>query len=172
MLAVSLVSISFLGVLPQDAAIFLREAKTADEPLLIAHDQMLPHWPTMQTSEDRAASPQLAASLGSMIACRDKLVNRLLDAVDELGIRDNTHVVFMADNGTNEPDFNNPKVNQAGEPPHTRHTTARNVNGGKFSVTDGGTHVPMIVWGPDAKAARSRLQEIMDARQASAILRK
>jgi arylsulfatase A len=127
----------------------MRAAKTAGAPFLIVHNEMLPHWPVIQTPDDRAASPPRKASLSGMINYLDKLVKRLLDAVEELGIRNNTYVIFMGDNGTNEPNVANPKAGQPGERPHTRHTRAGRVDGGKNSVTDGGTHVPMIVWGPD-----------------------
>ncbi|WP_146392736.1 FAD-dependent oxidoreductase [Allorhodopirellula solitaria] len=149
-------------VLVDYAIDFMRQAQQADEPFLIVHNEMMPHWPVIQTPDDRAATPQREASLSGMVAYLDKLVKRLLDAVDELGIRENTYVVFMADNGTNEPDFANPKVGQPGERAHTRHTKFGNVNGGKFSVTDGGTHVPMIVWGPPAVPVGTICDDLVD----------
>ena len=126
----------------------MRDATEADEPFLIVHNEMLPHWPVVQTPADRAASPPRPASLGHMIGYMDTLAGRLLDAVEDLGIRKNTYVFFMADNGTHEPDLANPRAGEPGQQAHTRHTTAGDVNGGKFSVSDGGTHVPFLVWGP------------------------
>ena len=125
----------------------MKEAKQAEEPFLIVHNEMLPHWPMVQTPADLAANPPRKAELNNMVSYLDKLVKRLLDAVDELGIRDNTYVIFMADNGTEESYFKNPIAGKPGEKPHTRHTKLGNVNGGKNTVSDGGTHVPMIWWG-------------------------
>jgi len=127
----------------------MREASRTGEPFLIVHNEMLPHYPMVQTPEDRRASPSRPAGLGNMIGYLDQLVGRLLDAVEEMGIRDSTYVVFTADNGTEERFFLNPRSGEAGEGSHTRHTDSGPVNGGKHTVTDGGTHVPLIVWGPD-----------------------
>ncbi len=149
-------------VLVEYVAAKMKQAKAAGKPFLIVHNEMMPHWPMVQTPADRAASPPRQAKLGNMVAYMDQLVGRLLGAVQELGIRDNTYVVFMADNGTNEPDFRNPQSGQPGQGPHTRHTKAGNVNGGKFSVTDGGTHVPMMVWGPKAVPAGAVCNDLVD----------
>jgi len=140
----------------------MKEAKAADEPFLIVHNELLPHWPMVQTPADRAASPERSATLGNMINYMDKLVKQLLDAVEELGLRRNTYVVFMADNGTEESYFDNPRRGQPGERSHTRHTKAGNVNGGKSSLTDGGTHIPMIVWGPDAVPKGAVCDDLVD----------
>jgi arylsulfatase A-like enzyme len=124
----------------------MTEAKQAGKPFLIVHNELLPHDPIIDTPADRKLGRQ--ASLGRMIHYMDKLVGDLLTSVDELGIRDNTYVFFMGDNGTHDVDFKNP---QAGQDPveltHTRHTEAGEVNGGKFQLGDAGTHVPLIVWG-------------------------
>ena len=127
----------------------MTEATEAGEPFLIVHNELMPHFPMVQTPDDLAAVPQRPATLANMVQYMDKLVRRLLSAVEDLGIRDNTYVVFMADNGTDEPYFKNPLADQPGELAHTRHTQAGPVNGGKHTVTDGGTHVPLIIWGPD-----------------------
>ena len=92
----------------------------------------------------------------------DQLVGRLLDEVENLGIKDNTYVIFMGDNGTHETDFKNPKAGQPNERRHTRHTRAGNVNGGKFQLGDAGTHVPLIVWGPAAVPAGGRCDDLID----------
>lgn len=122
------------------------EAKAAGKPFLIVHNELLPHWPMIDTPDDRAMKRK--PSLGNMIHYMDKLVGRLLRAVEELGIRDNTYVLFMGDNGTDEPYVKNPKLGQPGEEPGTRHTTAGNVNGGKRDLNDGGSHVALLIWGP------------------------
>lgn len=140
----------------------MQEATAANEPFLIVHNEMLPHWPIIQTPDDRAQSPPRKADLGGMIAYMDKLVRRLLDAVEQLEIRDHTYVVFMTDNGTNEPDFANPQAGQPGQRAHTRHTRAGNVDGGKASVTDGGTHVPLIVWGPNTIPRGTVCDDLVD----------
>jgi arylsulfatase A-like enzyme len=124
----------------------MNAAKTANKPFLIVHNELLPHWPVIETPDDRrlGRKPKLANFIGYM----DTLVGRLLTAVDDFGIRDNTYVFFMGDNGTWEQDFKNPQASQPGQRPHTRHTKAGDVNGGKADLNDGGSHVPLLVWGP------------------------
>jgi arylsulfatase A-like enzyme len=68
----------------------------------------------------------------------------------------------MGDNGTWEPDFINPKAGEPGENPHTRHTTAGLVNGGKAMLNDGGSHVPMLVWGPPSVPRGAVCDDLVD----------
>jgi arylsulfatase A len=138
----------------------MREAKAADKPFLIVHNELLPHWPVVETPDDRRLKRK--PSLGNVINYMDQLVGRLLDEVETLGIRDNTYVIFMGDNGTWQPDFINPKFGQPGEGKHTRHTLAGNVNGGKAELNDGGSHVPLIIWGPKSLPAGSVCKDLID----------
>lgn len=138
----------------------MREAKAVDKPFLIVHNELLPHWPVVETPDDRRLKRE--PSLGNFINYMDQLVGRLLNEVETLGIRDNTYVIFMGDNGTWEPDFINPKFGQSGEGKHTRHTLAGNVNGGKADLNDGGSHVPLIFWGPTSLPASSVCEDLID----------
>ncbi|MFM7180154.1 MAG: sulfatase-like hydrolase/transferase [Verrucomicrobiales bacterium] len=138
----------------------MREAKATNKPFLILHNELLPHWPVVETPDDRKLGRE--ASLPNFIHYMDKLVGKLLDEVEALGIRDNTYVFFMGDNDTWEADFKNPKADQPGELPHTRHTTAGNVNGGKFELKDGGCHVPFLVWGPPAVPVGKACDDLVD----------
>ncbi|MGB6223661.1 sulfatase-like hydrolase/transferase [Haloferula sp.] len=138
----------------------MRTAKANGKPFLIVHNELLPHWPIVETPDDRKLKRK--PSLAHFIHYMDKLVGRLLDEVEALGIRENTYVVFMGDNGTWEPDFKNPKSGQPGERPHTRHTTAGKVNGGKNQLNDGGSHVPLLVWGPPFVPAGKVCGDLVD----------
>ncbi len=138
----------------------MREAKEAGKPFLIVHNELLPHEPIVETPADRAQGRK--PSLGHTIHYMDSLVGRLLAAVEELGLRENTYVVFMGDNGTYASDFANPRAGREGEKPHTRHTSAGNVNGGKTDLNDAGTHVPLLVWGPPAVPRGSVCEELVD----------
>ncbi len=138
----------------------MRDAKAAEKPFLILHNELLPHWPVVETPDDRRLKRE--ASQPNFIHYMDKLVGRLLDEVEALGIRDNTYVIFMGDNGTWESDFKNPKADQPGEKPHTRHTTAGNVNGSKFQLNDAGCHVPLLVWGPPSVPVGKSCDDLVD----------
>jgi arylsulfatase A-like enzyme len=138
----------------------MHAAKTAGKPFLIVHNELLPHWPVVDTPDDRRLGR--AASLPNFIHYMDTLVGRLLDGIESLGLRGNTYVVFMGDNGTWPADFNNPKAGQPGEGPHTRHTAAGRVSGGKFELNDAGCHVPLLVWGPPSVPAGQVCNDLVD----------
>ena len=114
----------------------INQMKTSIEnqtPFFIHHNMLLPHWPVIATPDDQGAGKP--GSLAGMINYMDGIVGRLVAAVDELGIADNTWIIFMGDNGTEA----------FGESRHTQHGT---VEGGKRDLTDAGTHIPMIVRHP------------------------
>lgn len=103
-------------------------AKADGEPFLIVHNEMLPHVPVVETPAGGGAS------LANMVNYMDVLVGDLLDEVEALGLRENTYVIFIGDNGT--------------DTGATRDTVDGQVSGGKRDLNDIGTHVPFIVWGP------------------------
>jgi arylsulfatase A len=84
---------------------------------------------------DRAYTTAWAGMLGEL----DTGVGRVLDTLDELGIADNTYVVFMSDNGANR------KIPGWDE---TRKPTNYPLTGGKQTLYEGGVRVPFMARGP------------------------
>jgi len=76
----------------------------------------------------------------------DTGVGMVLDKIDELGIRDNTYVIYTADNGyEDKKDF--------GKPVHERgYYKAYPQRSHKYHVSEGGIRVPFIVRGPGIQA--------------------
>jgi arylsulfatase A len=138
----------------------MTEATKAKKPFFILHNELLPHWPVIDTPQDRQLGRK--ASMGNMIEYMDKLVGKILKSVEDLGIKDNTYVFFMGDNGLQEEYFKNPKFGQPKEKRNTRHTTKGNVDGGKSDLNDAGSHVPFIVWGPKKVPAGTVNNELID----------
>ena len=84
------------------------------------------------------ANPQRNPTMASMIEVLDTSVGRVLDAIKENGLEQNTIVIFTSDNGGN-------MYEQVGLTTATNNAPLRS---GKGSNHDGGVRVPMIVRWP------------------------
>ena len=115
-----------------------------DEPFFCYLATNAPHGPYLVADEYKA--PYLDnekvpnAAFYGMITNIDENMGRLMGKLDELGIRDNTILIFMTDNGTSG-GFSNGKGYNAG------------MRGVKGSLYDGGHRVPFIVSWPDGGIA-------------------
>jgi arylsulfatase A-like enzyme len=82
--------------------------------------------------------PETDKGQAAMISRMDSYVGRMLNSLQELGLAENTLVIFTSDNGPhNESNHNLARFQPSG--PFT---------GIKRSLTDGGIRVPMIAWWP------------------------
>ena len=124
----------------------MQEAKAAGKPFAIQHNMMLPHWPIIQTPDDKKLERE--ASLDNMIAYMDKQVGILLEAVEKLGVSDNTIIIFAGDNGT--------------ETKEIRLTKQGKVQGGKHTMTDAGAHVPLIFYQPKKMEGGRKVNQLID----------
>jgi arylsulfatase A len=113
-----------------------------DVPFFLYYPMMLTHAPYQPTPDSpdwdpRAQGEQVNTApkhFGDMVAYMDKLIGKLVARLDALGIRDNTLLIFVGDNGTGR---------------GTRSMMGdRPVIGGKGTTTDAGMHVPLIVSWP------------------------
>jgi len=109
-----------------------------DEPFFVYYPMLLPHSPFTPTPlSEGYENPRTQddAYFKDMVEYTDRLVGRVVDHLASLGLRENTLVVFLADNGTN-------KVITS------RLDDGSYFQGAKGSTTDGATRVPMIVSQP------------------------
>jgi arylsulfatase A len=105
-------------------------------PMILTHNPFQPtpdspDWDPTISSENKQQSPKHFAD---MTAYMDKMVGRVVSKLDELGIRDNTLLIVLGDNGTNSGIISRFK--------------GADYKGGKGSTTSHGTHVPLIVSWP------------------------
>lgn len=99
--------------------------------------------------KDAQRSPTYAAMIQSM----DDAIGTLLDALDRLGLAENTIIVFTADNGGN----------MYNEVDGTTPTSNRPLRGGKATMFEGGTRVPCVVVWPGIAKPGSRSDAIIQS---------
>ncbi len=101
-----------------------------------------PHVPRIPSARFKGASAKGAR--GDVIMELDWMVGEVLAHLEALGVAQNTVVVFSSDNGPILLDGYQDRADElTGE-----HRPCGHLRGGKYSLFDGGTRVPTIVWAP------------------------
>jgi arylsulfatase A len=126
-------------------------------PFFLYYPMMLTHGPYMATPDSKDWDPKETAESGSkdpqhfadMVQYMDKLIGKLVAALDKLAIRENTLLLFVGDNGTGAG-----TRSMIGE---------RVVIGGKGSTTDAGMHVPLIASWPGKIASGKVTSDLVDS---------
>ena len=117
---------------------FMAEKK--EEPFCVYFPMALPHWPVMPTPESPEWSDPSKRLIEdpkhfkAMVEHMDMSVGKIVKQIDDLGLRENTLIIFYSDNGTHQD--------------VTSQTKTGPVAGGKGLPTDAGTHVPLVVSQP------------------------
>ena len=104
-----------------------------DKPFFLYLAHSMPHLPLYVPDEFHDADPKKAYI--RTVEHIDEQVGRLMDAIRELGIEENTYVIFTSDNGP-----------ASGNKHHAG--SAGPLRGQKTTTFEGGCRVPCIVWGP------------------------
>ena len=115
--------------------------KPTDEPFFLYLAYNAPHTPLQAPEElidkysaidDRQRRIYLA-----MVDSLDQNIGRVLDALDESSLADNTVIFFLSDNG-----------GRSGKPPDGDHADNHPLRGAKDSFYEGGIHVPFVASWP------------------------
>ncbi|MDO4570978.1 MAG: sulfatase-like hydrolase/transferase, partial [Planctomycetia bacterium] len=123
---------------------FIRGAVAQKQPFFLYYALHQPHVPRMPDA--RFAGKSTLGLRGDVILEMDWQVGELLRLLEELGIRENTIVIFTSDNG---PVLNDGYAEEAvARNNRAGHTPSGILRGGKYSRYEGGTHVPFIVSWP------------------------
>jgi arylsulfatase A-like enzyme len=107
--------------------------KNKDEPMFLYYPMVLTHVPLVTTPDEPDVTTDLDKHK-AMVRYTDKVLGRLVQALEELNIRDNTIIVWTTDNGT--------------DTSITGHQNGRTVVGAKAKSTEPGLCVPFIVNAP------------------------
>ena len=132
-------------------------ARRKDGPFFLYYPMMLTHGPYQATPDSPAWDPKAIGEnvnrkpehFGDMVAYMDKLIGKLVARLDALGLRENTLILFIGDNGTGR-----------GTPSNMG---ARIVIGGKGTTTAAGMHVPLIANWPGRIAPATGCRDLVDS---------
>jgi arylsulfatase A len=128
---------------------FMADNAREDRPFFAYYPMILPHFPFDPTPLSDTWDPERLGSAerygpggremwhkhtADMVKYADRIVGRIVDKIEELGIRDETLILFTSDNGTDK------RI--------TSRWRGRDVTGGKGTITDEGTRVPFIASWP------------------------
>jgi arylsulfatase A len=105
-------------------------------PMILTHDpfQPTPDSPDWDPKTDNERILRDTKHFADMTTYMDKMIGRVIAKLDELGLRDNTLLIFLGDNGT------------LGS--ITSRFKGADYKGGKGSTKTNGTHVPLIASWP------------------------
>lgn len=126
-----------------------------DEPFFVYYPMALTHGPFNPTpdSDSWATGDRLASDpdkhFGDMVAYMDKMVGRIDSKLRDLGIRDNTLLLFYGDNGTPRDVV-------------SKMLDGRSIRGGKGENNRRGTHVPLIVNWPANQSGGRIVSDLID----------
>jgi len=108
-------------------------AKHKTDPFYLYYSLTHVHGEIIATPDSKSGTTDYKELYADNIAYMDKLVGKLIHALDSLKLRDNTLIVFMGDNGT------------AGQAAGIGRVNGKKIIGKKGSMQEGGSLVPMIV---------------------------
>lgn len=128
-----------------------------DQPFFLYYPMILTHAPFQPTPDSPDWDPRAFGEevnrdvkhFADMVAYLDKMIGRVIEKLEELELRDDTLVLFLADNGT----------------PSTVTSRFRGgeFRGGKGSTNHRGTHVPLIVNWPAVRKTGGVCHDLIGA---------
>ncbi len=121
---------------------FMENTHAEGQPFMAYYTALLPHYPWVPTpdSKEHTVPDDNLHGQGTpkfypdMIRRLDHNVGRLLNTLEKLGIADNTLVIFLTDNGTDQRLYSR--------------IHGQTLYGGKATLTDRGSHVPLLMRWP------------------------
>ncbi len=116
------------------------DKQTPDKPFFIYYGLHEPHVPRLPNQRFAGATPY--GTRGDAIVEADWCVGEVIRHLDRKGLLDNTIVLFTSDNG---PVLQDGYMDLA-DSLIADHTPAGIYRGGKYSLFDGGTHIPLLVY--------------------------
>jgi len=131
--------------------------RNKNRPFFLYYPMILTHAPYVPTPDSTDWNPLTRDDIegrdvrhfAEMVAYMDKMIGRLVAKLDKLGIRKNTLLLFLGDNGTGRN--------------ITSQFKGRPYRGGKGLTNARGTHVPLIVNWPARVSAGKVCRDLIDS---------
>ena len=123
-------------------------AEHRDEPFLAYYPMVLMHKPFRRAPESPDGQRSKQEYFADMIEHMDRIIGRIEDGLEELGLRERTLLLFVSDNGTSQS-----IRSKMGD---------REIVGGKDLSTDAGTHVPLITSWPGTIMPGGVCEDLVD----------
>lgn len=142
--------------LSNDAVSFVEDNK--EDPFFLFISYNAPHQPLQAPKEDIARYAHIKDKkrrvYAAMVDVMDQGIGKVVSALEESNLRENTLIFFLSDNGGPIPSKNNPhRGNGSSNLPF---------RGGKTDYYDGGVHVPFIAsWPAKIKAGQRYNQSVI-----------
>jgi len=136
---------------------FIEKSNQDGKPFLLYYPMILTHCPFSPTpNSDQWGVDDTtiytykgnARYFGDMVSEMDKIIGNIHRKLEELGIDNNTLVIFTGDNGTDKPIVSR--------------MHGREIAGAKGHSTDAGTRVPLIVKWPEMIGANTVCTDLID----------
>ncbi len=124
-----------------EAIEFIRDNK--ERPFFVYIPHTMPHTRLAASAQFKGKS--LRGLYGDVIEEIDFNVGRIVDAIDEMQLSENTYILFTSDNG---PWLIKNKNHGDGHLDGDHGGSAGPLRSGKVSTWEGGVRVPTILWGP------------------------
>ncbi len=110
--------------------------KNKAEPMCIYYPMVLTHTPFVHTPDEPDVTSKFEKHL-AMVRYTDRIIGKLVSALEEMDISDNTYLIFTTDNGTTSSIIGK--------------RDSVYVRGGKTFLTENGINAPFIVCTPDKR---------------------
>jgi len=134
---------------------FMKRSTESKKPFFLYLPYTATHIPVMPHPKYKGATGN--GDWADLLHQVDQLNGRLLNAIDELGIRDNTIFIFTADNGPE----GQTRKNVAGSPVVSFPGTAGPWRGTLFTGHEGALRVPFVIRWPGRIAAGTKSNEVV-----------
>lgn len=136
---------------------FIERSVKGEKPFLLYYPMILTHCPFSPSPDSKEWSPEDMTTMtykgnakyfSDMMSYTDKIIGNINTKLDELGIADNTIILFTGDNGTDVPVVSKMK--------------GIDIAGAKGTSTDAGTRVPLIAKWQGVIKANQVINDLVD----------